>query len=89
MRHFSQSLAVILASLTAFPAAATPPDALINNTLSLPAELNKTIIVDEDVTQDIFEVRGQLWPFILGVVAVDLALQTYFYGVYVPQTRGQ
>lgn len=88
MRHFSQSLAVILASLTAFSAAATPPDALINNTLSLPAELNKTIIVDEDVTQDIFEVRGQLWPFILGVVAVDLALQTYFYGVYVPHTRG-
>jgi hypothetical protein len=88
MRHLSQSLAVILASLTAFPAVATPPDALINNTLSLPAELNKTIIVDEDVTQDIFEVRGQLWPFILGVVAVDLALQTYFYGVYVPHTRG-
>ena len=88
MRHFSQSLAVILASLTAFPAAATPPDVLINNTLSLPAELNKTIIVDEDVTQDISEVRGQLWPFILGVVAVDLALQTYFYGVYVPHTRG-
>ena len=88
MRHFSQSLAVILASLTAFSAEATPPDALINNTLSLPAELNKTIIVDEDVTQDIFEVRGQLWPFILGVVAVDLALQTYFYGVYVPHTRG-
>ena len=88
MRHFSQSLAVILASLTAFPAAATPPDALINNALSLPAELNKTIIVDEDVTQDISEVRGQLWPFILGVGAVDLALQTYFYGVYVPHTRG-
>ena len=88
MRHYSQSFAIILASLIAFPAAATPPDALINNTLSLPAELNKTIIVDEDVTQDIFEVRGQLWPFILGVVAVDLALQTYFYGVYVPHTRG-
>jgi hypothetical protein len=89
MRHFSQSLVVILTSLTAFSAAATPPDALINNTLSLPAELNKAMIVDEDVTQDITELRGQLWPFILGVVAVDLAVQTYFYGVYIPQTRGQ
>ena len=89
MRHHSQSFAVILASLTAFPAAATPTDALINNTLSLPAELNKAMIVDEDVTQDIAELRRQLWPFILGVVAVDLALQTYFCGVYVPQTRGQ
>lgn len=89
MRHYSQSFAIILASLTAFPAAATPTDALIHNTLSLPAELNKAVIVDNDVTQDIAEIRGQLWPFILGVVAVDLALQTYFYGVYVPQTRGQ
>lgn len=89
MRHYSQSFAIILASLTAFPAAATPTDALINNTLSLPAELKKAMIVDEDVTQDVAELRGQLWPFILGVVAVDLALQTYFYGVYIPQTRGQ
>jgi hypothetical protein len=89
MRHYSQSFAIILASLTAFPAAATPPDALLNNTRSLPAELNKTMSVHEDVTQDIAELRGQLWPFILGVVAVDLALQTYYYGVYVRQTRGQ
>ena len=89
MRHYSQSFAIILASLTALSAAATPTDALINNRLSLPAELNKAMIVDEDVTQDFAELRGQLWPFILGVVAVDLALQTYFYGVYVPQTRGQ
>ena len=85
MRHFSQSFAAILAALMAFPAAASPPDALINNTLSLPAELNKTIIIDEDIA----EIRGQLWPFILGVVAVDLALQTYYYGVYIPQTRGR
>ena len=89
MRHLGQSFAIILTSFTAFPAAATPPDALINNALSLPAELNKAMIVDKDVTEDIAELRGQLWPFILGVVAVDLALQTYFYGVYVPQTRGQ
>ena len=60
MRHYSQSFAIILASLTAFPAAATPTDALINNTLSLPAELNKAIIVDKDVTQDIADLRGQL-----------------------------
>jgi hypothetical protein len=85
MRHFSQSLVAILAAFTAFPAAASPADALVNNTLSLPAELNKTIIIDEDIAQ----IRGQLWPFILGVVAVDLALQTYYYGVYIPQTRGR
>ena len=89
MRHFSQSRVVILTSLAAFPAAATPPDAPIDNKLSLLAELKKAVIVDEDVTQDVVEVRGQLWPFIRGVVAVDLALKTYFYGFYVPQTRGQ
>ena len=66
-----------------------PTDALINNTLSLPPDLNKAMIVDEHVTQDIAELRGQLWPFILGVVAFDLALQIYFYGVYVLQTREQ
>ena len=88
MRHLSQLFAIILASFTALPAAATPLDALINNTLSLPAELNKAMIVDKDITEDIAELRGQLWPFILGVVAVDLALQTYFYGVYIPPTRG-
>lgn len=60
MRHYSQSFAIILASLTAFSAAATSTDALINNTLSLPAELNKAVIVDNDVTQDIAEIRGQL-----------------------------
>ena len=85
MRHFSQSFVAILAALMVFPAAASPPDALVNNTLSLPAELNKTIIIDEDIA----EIRGQLWPFIFGVVAVDLALQTYYYGVYIPQTRGR
>ena len=85
MRHFSQSFVAILAVLMAFPAAASPPDALVNNILSLRAELNKTIIIDEDIA----EIRGQLWPFILDVVAVDLALQTYYYGVYIPQTRGR
>ena len=58
MRHYSQSFAIILASLPAFPAAASPTDALINNTLSLPAELNEAMIVDEHVTQDIAELRG-------------------------------
>ena len=85
MRHFSQSFVAILAVLMAFPAAASPPDALVNNILSLRAELNETIIIDEDIA----EIRGQLWPFILDVVAVDLALQTYYYGVYIPQTRGR
>ena len=70
MRQYSQSFAIILASLTAFPAAVTPIDAFINNALSLPVELNEAMIVDEEVTQDIAELRGQLRPFILGVVTV-------------------
>ena len=70
MRQYSQSFAIILASLTAFPAAVPPIDALINNALSLPAELNEAMVVDEVVTQDIAELRGQLRPFILGGVTV-------------------
>ena len=65
------------------PAAAAPPDALINNTLSLPAELSKSIMVNPNIA----DIRGEVWPYILGVAAVDLALQAYFYGVYVPLTR--
>lgn len=30
------------------------------------------------------ETRGEIWPFIAAVVATDLALATYFWGVYVP-----
>ena len=33
MRQYSQSFSIILASPTAFPAAVTPIDALINNAL--------------------------------------------------------
>jgi hypothetical protein len=64
-------------------AVAAPPDALVNNNLSLPGEISKSIMLDTDVS----EIRGEVWPVILGVVAVDLALQAYFYGVYVPSTR--
>jgi hypothetical protein len=55
----------------------------VNNNLSLPGEITKSIMLDTDVS----EIRGEVWPVILGVVAVDLALQAYFYGVYVPSTR--
>jgi hypothetical protein len=64
-------------------AVAAPPDALVNNNLSLPGEITKSIILDTNIS----EIRGEVWPVILGVVAVDLALQAYFYGVYVPSTR--
>ena len=64
----------------AFDRNVTYSDALINNQLSLKT---KSIMLDTDIS----EVRGEVWPIIFGVVAVDLALQAYFYGVYVPSTR--
>ena len=84
MRRYTTSCLLTLSLCLTLPAAAMPPDALINNTLSVPGEINKAVIVDNDLA----EVRGQVWPLILGVVAVDLALQAYFYGVYLPNTRG-
>ena len=79
-----KTLAVLAISMTmSLSAVAAPPDALVNNNLSLPGEITKSIILDTDVS----EIRGEVWPVILGVVAVDLALQAYFYGVYVPSTR--
>ena len=79
-----KTIAVLAISITmSLSAVAEPPDALVNNNLSLPGEITKSIMLDTDVS----EIRGEVWPVILGVVAVDLALQAYFYGVYVPSTR--
>lgn len=79
-----QTIAVLAISMTmSLSAVAAPPDALVNNNLSLPGEISKSIMLDTDVS----EIRGEVWPVILGVVAVDLALQAYFYGVYVPSNR--
>ena len=79
-----QTIAVLAISMTmSLSAVAAPPDALVNNNLSLPGEISKSIMLDTDVS----EIRCEVWPVILGVVAVDLALQAYFYCVYVPSTR--
>ena len=79
-----KTIAVLAISMTmSLSAVAAPPDALVNNNLSLPGEITKSIMLDTDVS----EIRGEVWPVILGVVAVDLARQAYFYGVYVPSTR--
>jgi len=79
-----QTIAVLAISMMmSLSAVAAPPDALVNNNLSLPGEITKSIMLDTDIS----EIRGEVWPVILGVVAVDLALQAYFYGVYVPSTR--
>ena len=79
-----KTIAVLAISMTmSLSAVAAPPNALVNNNLSLPGEITKSIMLDTDVS----EIRGEVWPVILGVVAVDLALQAYFYGVYVPSTR--
>ena len=79
-----KTLAVLVRSMgMSLTAVAAPPNALINNQLSLPGEMTKSIVLDTDIS----EVRGEVWPIIFGVVAVDLALQAYFYGVYVPSTR--
>lgn len=79
-----KTIAVLAISMTmSLSAVAAPPDALVNNNLSLPGEITKSIMLDTDVS----EIRGEVWPVIFGVVAVDLALQAYFYGVYVPSTR--
>ena len=79
-----KTLAVLVLSMgMSLTAVAAPPNALINNQLSLPGEMTKSIVLDTDIS----EVRGEVWPIIFGVVAVDLALQAYFYGVYMPSTR--
>lgn len=83
MKQIKTTAVVALLTGMSLSAVAAPPDALINNNLSLPGEMTKSIMVDTDISG----VRGEVWPMIFGVVAVDLALQAYFYGVYVPSSR--
>jgi len=69
-----KTLAVLVLSMgMSLTAVAAPPNALINNQLSLPGEMTKSIVLDTDIS----EVRGEVWPIIFGVVAVDLALQLF------------
>lgn len=37
--------------------------------------------------QSIYDLRGQIWPIIVGITTIDIALQSYFWGVYVPATE--
>ena len=37
--------------------------------------------------QSIDDLRGQIWPIIVGITTIDIALQSYFWGVYVPATE--
>ena len=83
MKQIKTTAVVVLLTGMSLSAVAAPPDALINNNLSLPGEMTKSIMVHTDISG----VREEVWPMIFGVVAVDLALQAYFYGVYVPSSR--
>ena len=44
-----------------------------------------TVLLDDQTMRD---TRGELWPFVFGVVGLDLALAGYFWGVYVPAVGG-
>lgn len=44
--------------------------------------------IDVLSTTDMEDTRGELWPFVLGVVGLDLAISTYFWGTYVPSMSG-
>ncbi|MDG1800138.1 MAG: hypothetical protein P8H06_05640 [Luminiphilus sp.] len=84
MRRLSTTVLVTLSLCFLLPAAALPRDALINNTLSLPGEMKKSVLLAHELA----DVRGAVWPLIFGIATVDLALQAYYFGVYIPKTRG-
>jgi len=47
--------------------------------------VNQLVVLDDSEMRD---TQGELWPFIFGVAAVDLALATFFWGAYVPTVTG-
>jgi len=84
MRRLSTTVLVTLSLCLSLPDAALPRDPLINNTLSLPGEMKKSVLLAHELA----DVRGAVWPLIFGIATVDLALQAYYFGVYIPKTRG-
>ena len=49
MRRLSTTVLVTLSLCLSLPAAALPRDALINNTLSLPGELKKSVLLEHEL----------------------------------------
>jgi hypothetical protein len=58
--------------------------ALIDLAFDAPAVEQVAILNDTQMTAT----RGDLWPFIFGVAAVDIGLAGFFWGVYVPTVAG-
>lgn len=66
------------------PAVASPDDFQLLSEFLEPEMVNTLEVLDDEIMA---KTRGELWPLVgaIGaVVSVDLALQAYFFGVYVP-----
>ncbi len=62
-----------------------PADVEFESALELAFEQPARQLVKPLDGSDMAETQGELWPMIFAVAATDIALQAYFWGVYVPQ----
>lgn len=96
------SLVATLAMTAAINGASAAPSGSVGGfqdpaAAAIPQPSELTAAAFFDGTPDSFDVldassmedtRGELWPFVLGVVGLDIAISTYFWGTYVPSVSG-
>ncbi|MFL2502013.1 MAG: hypothetical protein ACJ0Q1_03735 [Luminiphilus sp.] len=81
-------VSVLSLSQASFAASARDTQRFTPATTTLALQVGQTPIQDEQSrTVSVLEaaqLRGKVLPFIVGVVTVDLALASFYWGVYVP-----
>ena len=81
-------VSVLSPSQASFAAGAHDTQRFTPATITLAMQVGQTPIQDEQSrTVSVLEaarLRGRVLPFIVGVVTVDLALGSFYWGVYVP-----
>ena len=81
-------VSVLSLSQASFAAGAHDTQRFTSATTTLALQVGQTPIQDEQSrTVSVLEaaqLRGKVLPFIVGVVTVDLALASFYWGVYVP-----
>ena len=81
-------VSVLTLSQASFAAGAHDTQRFTSATKTLALQVGQTPIQDEHSQAvsvlEAAQLRGRVLPFILGVVTVDLALASFYWGVYVP-----
>ena len=67
----------------------TMPFIAASSTWASTTNLSTTDALIDEPPPFVYELRGQIWPIIVGITTIDIALQSYFWGIYVPTVENE